>query len=57
MDEFLLQAMSDVCYCNGKAVMRQAVLKLLEEEKNVLKGSDRALIRYLIRKIERLVAI
>lgn len=54
MDEFLLQAMSDACYCNGKAVMREAVLKLLEAEKGGLKGSDRALIRYLIKKIERL---
>lgn len=53
MDDFN-DIQTEQAYCNGKAVMRQAVLKLLETEKEVHRGSDRSLIRYLIKKIERL---
>ncbi len=41
-------------FCNGKAVMREAVMKMLEAEEELHRGSDQALIRYLIKKIERL---
>lgn len=43
---------TEQAHCNGRAVMREAVLRMLEKEEELHHGSDRSLIRYLIRKVE-----
>ncbi len=43
-------------FCNGKAVMREAIIKMLNQEKECVSGATRSQIVYLIWKIENLEA-
>lgn len=53
MDDFN-DIQTEQAHCNGRALMREAVIRMLEKEETLHRGTDRALIRYLIRKVEGL---
>lgn len=45
---------SEHSFCNGKATMREEVLKMMAAEKAALKGAQGSLVRDLMRKVENL---